>query len=121
MMGLAIGLFLILSVIIFGSILYVGFTSINTEIVVIDTDVDGGFIDDEGVRLGEYLLSQDSYLGSRRGLIEIVPDRQPGIRRGPIELLPEYAPFQRRGPIEIIPDYNPYLGIRKPPIWLLPI
>jgi hypothetical protein len=121
MMGLAVGLFLLLSVLVFGTMLYVGFTSVNTEVVLLDTDVDDGFTGEEGVRVGEYIMSQDPNLGIRRGPIEIVPDRKPGIIRGPIEILPDYSPFQRRGPIEIMPDYNPFLGIHRPPIYLLPI
>lgn len=119
--GLAVGLFMVLSVVVFGSILYVGFTSVNTEIVVVDSDVDIAFPDGDGVEIGNYLVAKDPNLVIRRGPIEIVPDRRPGIRRGPIELLPDYAPFFRRGPIEIQPDYNPFLGIRRPPVYLLPI
>jgi hypothetical protein len=115
----AVGMFLILSVIVFGSILYVGFTSINTEIVVIDTAMEDVVTDDEGVEIGEYLLTQDPNLVIRRGPIEIVPDRMPGFRRGPIEIVPDYAPFERRGPIVIMPDYAPFE--RRGPILLLPI
>ncbi|MHA1615422.1 MAG: hypothetical protein ACTSYJ_11295 [Candidatus Thorarchaeota archaeon] len=130
----AVGLFLILSVIVFGSLLYVGFTSVNTEIVVIDTAMEDVVTDDEGVQIGEYSLTQDPNLVYRRGPIEIVPDRKPGFRRGPIEIMPDYAPFERRGPIEIMPDYAPFerrgpIEImpdyapfeRRGPIWLLPI
>ena len=98
----AVGMFLILSVIVFGSLLYVGFTSVNTEIVVIDTAVEDVITDDEGVRIGEYLLTQDFSI--RRGPIEIVPDYAPFQRRGPIQIMPDYAPFQRRGPIQIMLD-----------------
>lgn len=115
----AVGMFLLLSVIVFGSILYVGFTSVTTEIVVIDTAMEDVVTDDEGVHIGEYLLTQDPNLMFRRGPIEIVPDRKPGFRRGPIEIMPDYAPFERRGPIEIMPDYAPFE--RRGPIWLLPI
>lgn len=86
----AVGMFLILSVVVFGSILYVGFTSVNTEIVVIESAREDMVTDDDGVRIGEYLLSQD--LSIRRGPIEIVPDRRPGLRRGPIELFPDFIP-----------------------------
>ena len=115
----AVGIFLILSVIVFGSLLYVGFTSVNTEIVVIDTAMDDVVTDDEGVRIGEYLLTQDPNLVFRRGPIEIVPDRMPRFRRGPIEIVPDRMPGFRRGPIEIVPDYAPFE--RRGPILLLPI
>lgn len=121
--ALAVGMFLVLSIIVFGSILYVGFTSVNTEIVVVDSDVGDVFPDDEGVRVGDYLMAKDPNLRISRGPIEIVPDRRPGgIRRGPIEILPDYNPYGfRRGPIEIVPDYNPFLGFLRPPVYLLPI
>lgn len=82
----AVGMFLILSVVVFGSLLYVGFCCVNTEINVIDTAVEDVVADDEGVQIGEYLLTQDF-----------------SIRRGPIEIQPDYAPFQRRGPIWLLP------------------
>lgn len=119
--GLAVGLLMVLSVVVFGSILYVGFTSVNTEIVVVNADTENAFPDDDGVEVENYLVAKDPNLAIRRGPIEIVPDRRLGIRRGPIELLPDYAPFLRRGPIMITPDYNPFLGIRRPPVYLLPI
>ena len=72
---LAIGLFLVLSVFVFGSILYVGFTSVNTEIVALDTSVDDVVIDDEDIGLDEFLISKDPNLAIRRGPIEIVPYR----------------------------------------------
>ena len=84
----AVGMFLLLSVIVFGFILYIGFTSVNTEIIVIDTAMEDVVTDDEGVRIGENLLSQDPNLF---------------IRRGPIEIMPDYAPFERRGPIWLLP------------------
>ena len=99
----AVGMFLLLSVIVFGFILYVGFTSVTTEIVVIDTAMEDVVTDDEGVHIGEYLLTQDPNLMFRRGPIEIVPDRKPGFRRGLIEIMPDYAPFERRGPIWLLP------------------
>jgi len=93
--ALAVGMFVVLSIVVFGSILYVGFTSVNTEIVVVDT------MEDEGTRLGDYLIAKDPNLRIYRGPIEIVPDRRIGIRRGPIEILPEF---------------NPYLVSREPPV-----
>jgi len=71
----AIGLFLMLSIIVFGSILYVGYVSVNTEIVVVDTGAEDVFTYDRDVSHGEYLQTEDSNLGIRRGTIELVPDR----------------------------------------------
>ena len=82
---MAIGMFVVLSVIVFGSILYTCFSCVDNEIVSVDTDA--GFTD-EGTRVGEYLASQD----------ELVPIEEPadpadsswkGIDRGHMVLLPD--------------------------------
>ena len=75
---MAVGMFVILSIIVFGSILYVGFTSVNTEIVVVDT------MEDEGIRLGDYLMANDEPLNKGTRTMEVVES----IRRGDIEYVP---------------------------------
>jgi len=76
----AVGMFLILSIVVFGSILYVGFSCVNTEIVVLETAVED-VTDDER---GEYLLARDTDERIRRGYIEYVPcwmpQYPPGLR-----------------------------------------
>ena len=69
----AIGMFLVLSIVVFGSILYVGFCCVNTEIVVLETAME----DVTDVERGEYLLARDSAESVRRGTIEYVPDWMP--------------------------------------------
>lgn len=75
-------MFLVLSVLVFGSILYVGYVSVNTEIVVIGTAMEDVFTDDTDVRNEEYLITENPNLGSRRGAIELVPDHVP--RESPV-------------------------------------
>ena len=84
---MAIGLFFVLSVVVFGSILYTCFTCVNTDIVMVDTDA--GYAD-EGVRVGEYLQSQDDPdLALKEGPTEDVSDDWKGIDRGYFVILPE--------------------------------
>ncbi len=82
---MAIGMFVFLSVIVFGSILFTCFSCVDNEIVSVDTDA--GYAD-EGSRVGEYLASQD----------ELAPIQEPadpadgywkGIDRGHMVLLPD--------------------------------
>ena len=95
-------MFLVLSIIVFGSILYIGFVSVNTEIVVVDT------MEDEGIRLGDYLLAQEvNYKGWRSDTEENVFE---SIRRGDIEYVPTQSP--REPPV--IRDPNP--GTREDPV-----
>ena len=84
---MAIGLFLVLSVIVFGSILYTCFTCVDTEIVSVDTDAgnagDGGGVED-------YSQSQDDLdLGLIGEPIVFDPGYWKGIDRGYVVLLPE--------------------------------
>lgn len=71
----AVGMFLILSVVVFGSILFVGFCCVNTETMVADTSVEG---------FGEYLEAEDDPY-YEKGTIEDAPEH---ILRGNIELVP---------------------------------
>ena len=81
---MAVGMFLVLSIIVFGSILYIGFVSVNTEIVVVDT------MEEEGIRLGDYLLAQEvNYKGWRSDTEEDVIE---SVRRGDIEYVPDQSP-----------------------------
>ena len=72
----AVGMFLILSVVVFGSILFVGFSSVNTETVVADTSA-------EGFRIGEYLQALEGDPDWKLKAIEPVdvPEYVKGIRR----------------------------------------
>ena len=79
---MAIGLFVVLSVIVFGSMLYTCFTCVDTEIVSVDTDA--GFVDE-----GEYRQSQDSDLGLKIPPIAADPGYWKGIDRGDFVLLPD--------------------------------
>ena len=80
--GLAVGLFLVLSVAVFGSLLYVGFTSVNTEVVILDTSME----DDDGSTEASRVPDESI----RRGDIEYVPSgfQVESIRRGDIEYVP---------------------------------
>ena len=99
--GLAVGVFLFLSLVVFGAMYYIAFCACNVEVLA-DSDEEIGLVD-----FGR----------------SIAVDPNLGIRRGPIEIVPDYNPYFgiRRGPIEIVPDYNPFLGISRPPIMILPI
>ena len=100
-MAMAVGMIVILSIIVFGSILYVGFTSVNTEIVVVDT------MEDEGIRLGDYLMSEEvRYKGYRSDGEDTVEC----VRRGCFEYVPTQSP--REPPV--IRDPNP--GVREDPV-----
>ena len=82
---MAIGMFLVLSVIVFGSILYTCFSCVDNEIVSVDTDA--GYAD-EGIRVGEYLASQDE-LAPIKGSADSADDYWKGIDRGYMVLLPD--------------------------------
>jgi len=118
--GLAIGIFLFLSLVVFGTMYYVAYCACNTEVLADSND--GMGVDDS-----QESVAADPEPTIRRGPIEYVPDCDSNpvykIRRGPIEMMPDYNPYLgvRRGPIEIVPDYNPYIGISRPPIMILPI
>jgi len=84
---IAIGLFVVLSVVVFGSILYTCFTCVDNEIVSVDTDA--GYVDDGG-GVGDYGQSQDdSDLGLKGDPIAFDPGDWKGIDRGYVVLLPE--------------------------------
>ncbi|MGY5860266.1 MAG: hypothetical protein RTU63_12930 [Candidatus Thorarchaeota archaeon] len=82
----AVGMFLILSIVVFGSLLYVGFCCVNTDTGVLDTGVD-----DDG---GALEASREPEERIRRGDIEYVPTEYSveSIRRGDIEYVPEWMP-----------------------------
>ena len=69
---LAIGLIFVLSVVVFGSILYVGFTAVNTEFAIMDNGGDDGF-DSTLYRDHAFLLADDHKESILRGYIEYVP------------------------------------------------
>ena len=75
----AVGMFLILSVVVFGSILFVGFCCVNTETIVADASAE-----DSGVEIA----LDDSDVDLKYVPVEIIPKAKP-IRRGNIELLPD--------------------------------
>ena len=112
----AIGMFLILSIVVFGSLLYVGFCCVNTEIVVLETALEDG----DGLSMGEEVTYRDYPVGDadesiRRGDIEYVPsedsDKVESIRRGYIEYVPMRMP--REPPV----IREPGLGDRVDPIF----
>ena len=77
----AVGMFLVLSVVVFGSILFVGFCCVNTDTIVADAGAEG-----------EYLEAlDDPDLDLKQRPIEAVPeyDKGIGIDRGYMELVPE--------------------------------
>jgi len=76
----AVGMFLILSVVVFGSILFVGFCCVNTETIVADASAE-----DSGVEIA--LDNSDWDLKPIEPVD--VPEYVKGIRRGYIELVPE--------------------------------
>jgi hypothetical protein len=82
---MAIGMFLVLSVIVFGSILYTCFSCVDNEIVSVDTDA--GFAR-EGMRVGEYLATQDE-LAPIQEAIDPADGYWKGIDRGDMVLLPD--------------------------------
>ncbi len=76
----AVGMFLILSVVVFGSILFVGFCCVNTETIVADASAE-----DSGVE-----VARDNSDWDLKPIEEVdVPEYDKGIRRGNIELVPE--------------------------------
>jgi len=99
---LAIGLIFVLSVVVFGSILYIGFSAASTEIAVMDNGGDDGF-DSTNYRDHGFLLAKDSVESVRRGNIEYVPywmpQEPPVIRdgligdRGPEPVYGLYTPL----------------------------
>lgn len=101
---MAIGLFVVLSIIVFGSILYVGFTSVNTEIVVVDT------MEDEGIRHGAYLMTQEvEYKGWESDTDDNAVE---SIRRGNIEYVPTWNPreppvIRDPGPVNPVDPVRP--------------
>ena len=82
---MAIGMFLVLSVIIFGSILYTCFSCVDNEIVSVDTDAGQA---DEGIRVGEYLKAQDD-LAPIQETVDPSAGYWKGIDRGFVLLLPD--------------------------------
>jgi len=68
----AIGLIFVLSVVVFGSMLYVGFVAVNTDIAIMDNGGDDGF-DNTLFRDHTYLLADYHIESIRRGDIEFVP------------------------------------------------
>ncbi|MDH4212299.1 MAG: hypothetical protein OEV85_00100 [Candidatus Thorarchaeota archaeon] len=78
--ALAIGVWLVLSVVVFGSLIYVACTSNCVEIIASE---DGISVD--------------------MGNVDQVPATDQRIRRGPIEMVPFYYPGFWRGPIFITP------------------
>ena len=84
---MAIGLFVVLSTVVFGSILYTCFTCVDNEIVSVDADAT--YVD-EGVRVGEYRQSQDDPdLALKEAPAEEMSDEWKGIDRGFMKLLPK--------------------------------
>lgn len=80
---LAIGLIFVLSVVVFGSILYVGFSAVNTEIAAMDNGRDDGF-DSTNYRDHGFLIAKEPVESVRRGSIEYVPywmPREPPVIR----------------------------------------
>ena len=82
---MAIGMFVFLSVIVFGSILYTCFSCVDNEIVSVDTDA--GYAD-EGTRVGEYLTSKDEAAPIQESA-DPADGYWKGIDRGYMVLLPE--------------------------------
>ncbi len=117
--GLAMGVFVILSLVVFGALYCIAFSACDVEIL---TDTDGGI----GTEDHHRSISYEPIQSVRRGDIEYVPDCDPiltySVRRGSIEYVPYYNPYygNRRGPIEILPEYNPFLIIRRPPVVISP-
>jgi len=99
---LAIGLILVLSVVVFGSILYVGFSAANTEIAVMDHSSDDRF-DSTLYRDHGFLIANNPVESVRRGDIEYVPcwmPREPPVirdgmigDRGPEPVYGLYSPL----------------------------
>ncbi|MBN2228347.1 MAG: hypothetical protein JW779_02065 [Candidatus Thorarchaeota archaeon] len=116
---LALGVFLVLSVVVFGSIFYVAFCSCNVEIIASDSGTGYEFTEN-GFDSGQALEVRDY-----RGTIEVSPSYNPtwGIPRDGYWITPDYNPEDGiiRGPIEILPFYNPLWGIPRGPITLLPV
>jgi len=84
----AVGLFVILSVAVFGSILFTCFTCVNNEIISVDSD--GGM--EEGIRIGDYLQSE--WRVNPSDPLSLETDAEPvdyakGINRGYFVILPE--------------------------------
>lgn len=83
---MAIGLFFVLSIAVFGSILYTCFTCVNSGIMMDDTDASYA---DESVRVADYRQSQDDPdLALKGEPIEHDSGDWKGIDRGFIVLLP---------------------------------
>ena len=104
-MGLAVGLFLVLSTIVFGTVFYVALSASNVEIVVSEDDARRS-VNDQALRMNEdYLVSAHNRF--RGGPIDILPYYDPrlGIPRDGFVILPELRPLSsiQRGPIVILP------------------
>jgi len=113
----AVGMFLILSIVVFGSMFYVGFCSVNTETVVLETTMeeDGGLAGEEPTYRDYPLRDSDEII--RRGDVEFVPteDSVESIRRGDIEYTPDWMP---RDPPSIrdAGREEPVYGVVAPPV-----
>ena len=84
---MAIGLFIVLSVAVFGSILYTCFSCVDTEIVSVDTNA--GYVN-EAVRAREYRnIQADSDLALKEMPSTADPGYWKGIDRGFALLLPD--------------------------------
>ena len=104
-MGLAVGLFLVLSTIAFGTVFYVALSASNVEIVVSEDDARRS-VNDQALRVNEdYLVSV--YNRFRGGPFDILPyyDPRSGIPRDGFVILPELRPLSsiQRDPIVILP------------------
>jgi hypothetical protein len=95
--ALAIGVWLVLSVVVFGSLIYVAYTSSSVEIVA----------------------SEDGFSADLQG-VEQSPAANQRIRRGPIEIVPYYYPGCPHQGIPVYYPGCPNLEFGCPPILIVP-
>jgi len=99
---IAIGLIFILSAVVFGSIVYVGFTAVSTDVGIMDSGGDDEFAT-HGYRDYGNLVAENPTESIRRGIFEYVPywtpQEPPVIRdafigdRGPEPIYGLYTPL----------------------------